>query len=173
MTDSAHGPGQLVVRLRSANGGGVVRIEGRLQARIEEVWVALTDPSHLVDWYGEIVGELQVGGSYRGRLFASGWEGVGRVEVCEPPRRLTVASKEPDAPAEDRTEVTLTPDGDRTVLVVEQSDLPLNVLWAYGAGLQIHVEDLEGHLDGRQRSESLTRFDALASRYQSLAADIV
>jgi hypothetical protein len=45
-------------------------------------------------------------------------------------------TKEPDEPNEDSTEVTLTGDGNQTVLVVEQRGLPLDLLWAYGAGLR-------------------------------------
>ena len=39
-------------------------------------------------------------------------------------------------------EVTLTPDGDHTVLVIEDRGLPLDQIATYGAGDQIHVEDL-------------------------------
>jgi len=81
-------------------------------------------------------------------------------------------SKEPDEPNEDSTEVTLTGDGDQTVLVVEQRGLPLDLLWAYGAGLQIHVEDLAANLAGRQRDDIETRFDELKPAYTDLATNI-
>jgi hypothetical protein len=111
-------------------------MEDRLDTDIDDVWSALTEPERLARWYGEIGGELRVGGAFRARLHASGWEGTGRVEECEPPRRLLVVTKEPDEPNEDSTEVTLTGDGNQTVLVVEQRGLPLDLLWAYGAGLR-------------------------------------
>ena len=38
------------------------------------------------------------GGEFRARFFASGWEGTGRVEVCEPPRRLQMLTSSPDEP---------------------------------------------------------------------------
>jgi hypothetical protein len=41
---------------------------------------ALTDPSRLARWYGEIEADLRPGGEHRGRLLASGWEGSGREE---------------------------------------------------------------------------------------------
>jgi len=81
-------------------------------------------------------------------------------------------SKEPDEPNEDSTEVTLTGDGDQTVLVVEQRGLPLDLLWAYGAGLQIHVEDLAAHIAGRERDDTETRFDELKPAYKDLATNI-
>lgn len=172
MTSDHAGAGSITVSLDSVDGMGVVRIEDRLNARIDEVWSALTDPSRLASWYGEIRGELRVGGAFTARLFASGWEGTGRVDACEPPRRLVTVSSDPDMPFDDTKEVSLTPDGNQTSLVVEQRGIPLKLLWAYGAGLQIHFEDLVGHIAGRERADSQPRFEALIPRYQSLAAGI-
>jgi hypothetical protein len=53
-----------------------------------------------------------------------------------------------------------------------QGSLPLNLLWAYGAGLQIHVEDLAAYVAGRKASDTKTRFDELKPAYQELAAGI-
>ena len=158
--------------LRSADGNGALRLEDRFDADIEDVWAALTEQSRLAHWYGDLDGDLQLGGEYRARLFASGWEGTGRVEACEAPRRFVVMSKQPDEPHEKSTEVTLTSDGDQTVLVVEQRGLPLQLLWAYGVGGQIHVEDLGDHLAGRERRDAGARFDELLPSYQALAAHI-
>src|SRR6476620_5787520 len=94
--------------LGSAEGKGIVRIENRVDADIDDVWSALTDRSRLARWYGEIEGDLRLGGEYRASLFASGWEGTGRVEACEPPQRLLVREKEADEPGENETEVILT-----------------------------------------------------------------
>jgi uncharacterized protein YndB with AHSA1/START domain len=151
---------------------GVVRIEDHFDTGIDELFSALTDTRRLALWYGEIEGELGVGGEFRARLHASGWEGTGRVEACEPPRRFLVVSRAADEPNEDSTEVTLTGDGDQTMLVVEQRGLPLDLLWAYGAGLQIHVEDLAVHIAGRGRSDAETRFAELEPAYRDLAARV-
>jgi len=172
MTGNTSGGVRILGSLGSADGFGIVRMEDRFDTDIDDVWSALTEPERLARWYGEIEGELRVGGAFRARLPASGWEGTGRVEECEPPRRLLVVSKEPDEPNEDSTEVTLTGDGDQTVLVVEQRGLPLDLLWAYGAGLQIHVEDLAAHIAGRERDDTETRFDELKPAYKGLATNI-
>jgi uncharacterized protein YndB with AHSA1/START domain len=42
-----------------------------------------------------VEGDLRPGGEFRAR-FTSGWEGTGRVEACEPPRRLRVLTWESD-----------------------------------------------------------------------------
>src|SRR5260221_9111850 len=114
MSGNERAGGRILGSLGSADGKGVVRMEDRFDTDIDDVWSALTDPSRLARWYGEVEGELRLGGEFRVRVFASGWEGTGRVEACEPPRRLVVTGKEPDRPGGDVSEVTLAADGDQT-----------------------------------------------------------
>jgi hypothetical protein len=94
------------------------------------------------------------------------------VEACEPPRRLVVTGKEPDQPDGDVTEVTLAADGDQTILSLEQRGMPLDYLAAYGAGIQVHVEDLAAHLAGQERCDANARMAELLPAYQDLAASI-
>jgi uncharacterized protein YndB with AHSA1/START domain len=84
MTSDAAGGGRILGSLRSADGKGVLRMEDRFDTDIGDVWSALTDPSRLARWYGEVEGDLRLGGQFRARLFASGWEGTGRVDAFEP-----------------------------------------------------------------------------------------
>src|SRR6476659_2895930 len=93
MKNVTSGSIRILGSLTSADGVGVVRIEERFDADIDEVWSALTETERLGRWYGAIEGELRVGGAYRALLHASGWDGTGRVEECEPPRRFLVVSK--------------------------------------------------------------------------------
>jgi uncharacterized protein YndB with AHSA1/START domain len=172
MTDNAAGSVHVLGSLRSADGAGVIRIEEHFETGIDELWSALTDSERLARWYGEIEGELRAGGEFRARVYASGWEGIGRIEECDPPRRFRVVSKDPDEPNEETMEVVLRGDSDRTTLVVVQGNLPLDLLWAYGAGLQIHVEDLAAYIAGRKASDTKTRFDELKPAYQELAVGI-
>ena len=88
MTGNARGGDRILGSLRSAQGKGVVRMEDRFDTQADEVWAALTDPRRLASWLGEVEGELRLGGEFRAHFFASGWEGTGRVEACEPPHRL-------------------------------------------------------------------------------------
>jgi uncharacterized protein YndB with AHSA1/START domain len=148
-------------------------MEDRFDTDIDDVWSALTDPSRLARWYGEVEGDQRVGGEYRARLFASGWEGTGRVEACEPPRRLLLVVKHSNEADEQVIEVSLTGDGDQTTVVWEERGMPLDLLSAYGAGVQIHVEDLADHLAARERrDDAKARWDELHPAYQGLATNL-
>jgi uncharacterized protein YndB with AHSA1/START domain len=171
MTSDAPTGGRILGSLGSAGGQGIVRMEVRFDTQINDVWSALTEPSRLARWYGDVEGDLRPGGEYRAYLFASGWEGTGRVEACEPSRRLLVRVKDADEPDEQDIEVTLTADGDQTTVGWEERGMALNLLSAYGAGVQIHVEDLADYLAGRERRDDIkARWDDLYPAYQDLAA---
>jgi uncharacterized protein YndB with AHSA1/START domain len=172
MTSNEPRSSRILGSLRSGDGKGVVRMEDRIDTDIDDVWSALTDRSRLARWYGEIEGDLSVGGEYRARLFASGWEGTGRVEACEAPQRLMVTVQDAEEPGEGVIEVTLAADGDQTVVVWEERGMPVDYLAAFGAGIQVHVEDLAAHLAGRERVDGKARWDELIPAYRELAASI-
>jgi uncharacterized protein YndB with AHSA1/START domain len=161
--------------LRTVDGKGIAHIEDRFDTDIDDLWSALTDPGRLARWLGEVEGDLRPGGEFRARFFASGWEGAGRVEECEPPHRLLVLTRDadtPDEPYEHPIEVTLAADGDQTTLVWEERGIAPELLAAYGAGIQIHVEDLAAYLGGRERCDAKARWEELVVPYQELAAKL-
>ena len=172
MTSSARGSGRILGTLRSADGKGVVRMEDRFDTDIDDLWSALTDPRRLVRWIGEVEGDLRLGGEFRATFFASGWEGTGRVEACEPPRRLLLLTEQPGQSDEHVIEVTLAADGEHTILVWEERGMPLDHLAAYGSGIQVHVEDLAAHIAGRERGDADARWGELLPAYQDLAANV-
>ena len=171
MTTNVPGSVRTLGTLRAADGSGVVRLEDRFDTEMDDLWSALTDPGRLARWLGEVEGDLRPGGEFRARFFASGWEGTGRVEACEPPRRLLILTKSPDVP-DGVIEVTLTGDGDHTTLVIEERGVPLGQIAAYGAGDQVHVEDLAAFLAGRERCDARKRWQELHPIYQQLAAHL-
>ena len=69
-------------------------------------------------------------------------------------------------------EATLTADGEQTVVVVEVRGMPVELLFAYGVGWQIHVEDLAAHLAGRERDDAGARWNELQPAYEDLAAKV-
>ncbi len=172
MTSNARGSGSILGSLGSADGKGIVRMEDRFDTDIDDLWSALTDPSRLARWLGEVAGDLRLDGQFRARFFASGWEGTGRVQACEPPQRLLVLTTEVGEADEHAIEATLTADGDQTSLVIEERGMPLDQLAAYGAGVQVHVEDLAAHIAGRERRDTQERWAELLPTYQALAASV-
>lgn len=156
--------------LRAENGKGVVHIEDRYDTGIEDLWTAITDPGRLARWYGEVKGDLRVGGEFHSHVHASGWEGTSRIEVCEPPRRLVITGAEPGGP-ELVNEITLTADGDQTILVLEERGMPLEQAAGWGAGNQIHVEDLATYLSGGERCDSDARMEELFPVYEALPVE--
>jgi uncharacterized protein YndB with AHSA1/START domain len=171
MTSNAQAGARILGSLRSADGKGVVRMQDRFDTDIDDVWSALTDPMRLTRWIGKVEGDLRLGGEYRFHFYASGAEGTGRVEVCDPPRRLLLAHGLGQQ-HENVIEVTLAADGDQTILVAEERGMPLSHLAAYGAGVQVHVEDLAAHLAGRERCDAGARWDELQPAYEDLAAKV-
>jgi len=181
MTSNARGDDQILGSLRSTEGKGVVRIEGRYPTAIDDLWSALTDPRRLARWYGQVEGDLRPGGEFRLYIESDGWEGTGLVEACEPPRRLRVTTRETDEswrkgrgahPFDEAIEATLATDGDQTILVIEVQGLPLDKIAFYGVGWQIHAESLAAHLAGRDRADNEARWDELLPAYQDLATNV-
>ncbi len=170
MSSNAGAGDRILGSLRSADGKGVVRMEDSFDAEADELWSALTDPLRLGRWLGEFEGDLRPGGEFRARFFASGWDGTGRVEECEPSRRLLAVTKGNDEPYELEIEVTLAADGDRTILVLEERGMPPDLLAPYGSGIQVHVEDLAAHIAGRERCDPEQRWRELLPAYEDLAA---
>ena len=98
MTSNARPGARILGSLRSAGGKGIVRMEDRFDTDIDDLWSALTDPGRLARWFGQVEGDLRPGGEFRLSVDSSGWDGTGRVEACEAPRRLLVTTKEETEP---------------------------------------------------------------------------
>lgn len=181
MTSNARGRGRILGSLRSADGAGVVRIEDHYDTGIKDLWSALTDPGRLARWHGQVDGDLCPGGQFRVYNEADDIESTGRVEVCEPPRRLVVTTRETDQsyqrgngvpPFDETCEATLIPDGDQTILVIEVRGMHLDKIAFYGAGWQVHAENLAAYIAGRDPGDTGARWEELVPPYQDLAASL-
>jgi len=179
MTRTPSPGNRLLGNLRSTNGTGVVRIQDRYDTDIADLWTAVTDPARLARWYGRIDGDLHLGGQFRLYVEASDIEATGRVEACEPPRRLRLTIRETDEsyqrgqgvpPYDEGIEVTLTAVGEQTDLTIQVSGMPLDKIAFYGVGWQIHAEHLATYLAGRERGDFEARWDELIPPYEDLAA---
>jgi uncharacterized protein YndB with AHSA1/START domain len=181
VTDNADRRIRVLGRLGSAEGRGVVHIEDRYDTDIDDLWSAVTDPARLARWYGDVEGDLRQGGRFTLYLAGPDLHAVGRVEVCDAPGQLRVVTRETDesaqrgngAPPFDQTvEATLTADAGQTVLVIEIRGMPVDTVASYGAGWQIHAENLAAYLAGREPGDTGGRWGELAAPYQELATTI-
>ena len=181
MTGNARPGTRILGSLGSADGTGVVRIEDRYDTDIDDLWSAITDPARLARWHGQVTGDLRPGGQFGLYIAADDIEATGRVDACEPPRRLLVTTRETDEsylrgngvpPFDETLEATLTADGDQTILVIEVQGMPLDKIAFYGTGWQIHAENLAAHIAGRERRDTEARWNELIPPYQDLAAKI-
>jgi uncharacterized protein YndB with AHSA1/START domain len=136
--------------LRSVAGLGIVRMEDRLDTGIDDLWEAITAPDRLAHWFGEVESGPSEAGAFRVRI-ALGGPRNGQLEACEPRQRLLLTMRDPDPqpgqPDQTVIEAQLTTEGAQTKLVREERGMPVTLLPAYGAGIQIHVEHL-GHRAG-------------------------
>lgn len=181
MSGNAGPSSRLLGTLGSADRAGVVRIEDRYDTTIEDLWEAVTDPARLARWYGQVEGDLRPGGQFRTYIESDDIESTGRVDACEPPHRLRVTTRETDEsyrrgqgvpPYDQGIDVTLTPAGDQTTLVIEVRGMPLDKIAFFGAGWQIRVEHLAAYLDGRVYGDVEARWNELVPPYQDLAASL-
>ena len=170
MTEHTSTSTGVIGSIRATDGVGVIRMEDHYDTTPDDLWSALTDPRRLARWVADVEGDLTLGGEIRA-TFTSGWEGSGRVDVCEPAQRLVVTMS-PGTDVETVIEAVLSADGDRTRLVVEERGIPLQELSAHGAGWQAHVEDLAAHLAGREPADWHTRWTELAPHYREKADDL-
>lgn len=161
--------GTVVGSVRALDGKAAVRMEDQFDTTIEDLWSAVTDPGRLANWIAKVDGDLRLGGGFTA-TFTSGWEGPGRVDVCEPPRRLLVTLR-PGHDDQTVIEAELFAAGGRTRLVVEERGLPVDVVALHGAGWQAHIEDLAAHLAGRPTCDWRTRWTELIPTYTGRQAD--
>lgn len=166
MTSGEHAGPRILGSLKSVGGRGVVVMRDHFAADLGTVWKALTDPVELARWLGDFTGDFGAGRTHHARFHASGAEGDRRIDECQAPDRFRVTALDESGQDGPVVDVTLAPDGDGTVVALVQSGLPIKWIAAFGAGMQVHFEDLARHLAGQERSDSGTRMEELMPLYE-------
>ena len=91
MTSNPRSDSRLLGSLRSEDGKGIVRMEDHFNTDIDDLWSALTEPSRLARWYGQVEGDLRPGG----RVPSVGpWLGMGRDGARRSMRAATAVSRD-------------------------------------------------------------------------------
>ena len=89
-----------------------------------------------------------------------------------PPQRLLVTMTDPEPqpgqPDDTVIEARLIADGAQTRLAWEERGMPVKLLPAYGAGIQIHVEHLADYINGREPRNIEARWNELFPAYEAL-----
>ena len=173
MTSDERGSDRILGSLRSADGKGIVRMEDRFDTDIDDLWSALTDPGRLARWLWRGRGRPAPRGASSTRTCPQRQgDRTGRVDACEPPQRRPLTLRDqtlyPGQPDETVIEAQARRRRRPDHLGCEERGLPLPLLAAYGAGVQIHVENLAAHLAGREPDYTDTRWDELLPAYQAL-----
>lgn len=81
-------------------------------------------------------------------------------------------TKHANASDEQVIETMLTAEGNQTILAWEERGIPADLVAAYGAGVQVHVEDLAADLAGDECCDAAARFNELFPTNRELAAKV-
>jgi uncharacterized protein YndB with AHSA1/START domain len=113
----------------------------------EDVWDALTNPERVVRWFLPVTGDLRPGGCFSLEGNASG-----DIVRCDKPREIALTWEFGGGTSD--VKVRLTPQCDATVLELEHSPVPAEIVtnvgdtWGLGAGWELGMVALERHLAG-------------------------
>ncbi len=126
---------------------GELTREISVSAPPQTVFPYFTDPDRMVRWMGtEAELDARPGGAYR-ILVAGSHVAVGEYVELDPPRRVVFTwgwegEQMPVAPGASRVEVTLTPEGEGTRVVLVHSDLPDETLASHDHGWTHYMDRL-------------------------------
>jgi len=162
-------PGRL--RLEGEHRG--VRFERRYDASPPEVWAALTVPDRLARWFAQAELELRVGAPYTLRFDPDDdtQQARGEVLALEPGRILELSWQHPEQP-DSVVRFELEPDGDGTLLVLDQRAVPARSAPGLAAGWHAHLDSLDAHLGEGAETDWWSRFQELASVYEAQKAGV-
>ncbi|GAB3413164.1 SRPBCC family protein [Flindersiella endophytica] len=149
MTDNFDAIGNTERQLHDHESGlKTVLIRRAYNAGPEDVWDALTDPDRLVRWFLPIAGDLRVGGRYSLEGNASG-----QIVRCDPPHEIGLTWEIGGGSSD--VIVRLTAKGEQTVLELEHSPIPQEVIpnpapghWGLGSGWEMGFIALGSYLAG-------------------------
>jgi uncharacterized protein YndB with AHSA1/START domain len=152
------------------SGLNTLLIRRTYDATPEDVWDALTDPERLVRWFLPITGDLRVGGRYHLEGNASG-----EIVHCDEPREIGVTWEFGGGTSDVR--LRLTPAGDVTLLKLEHSPVPTEIIanaspeiWGLGSGWEMGMTALADFLAGKLPEGRATDWVANASPEDLTAA---
>jgi uncharacterized protein YndB with AHSA1/START domain len=158
-----------------------IRFERIFDAPVEEVWQYITSEKLLPTWIAKASVDLRVGGRIKlhfsddddpeGHCKGQGVkdEEGGRITVCEQNQRLTYLGLDPNG-GETTLSYTLIPLNGQTLLVLDHSDLPPELMVAFAAGWHGYLDALGCRLRGEEPQPLMPLFEAMMKRYTFVLA---
>jgi uncharacterized protein YndB with AHSA1/START domain len=134
--------------------GGIVEREVRIKARPETIFPFFTDPDKMVKWMGiEVTLEPWPGGVYYCNITGPN-RARGAFVAIEPPHRVVYTfgwegEGQSVPPGSSTVEVTLTTDGDHTIVRLRHSGLPVETGGSHVEGWEHYLDRLAAASEGR------------------------
>lgn len=143
----------------------------RFRAPIEDVWTSITDPSSSERWFGRWEGEPGAGNEIRIQMaFEDGQPWMTKtIEVCEPPRRLVLASVYQSMTS--RLELGLSPIDGGCELEFIQRDVAPEQVGDMGPGWEYYLDSLVASRDGGPRPSFDDYYPAQKDYYSALTPE--
>lgn len=144
---------------------GSVRFQRRLSTGMADAWSAISEPERIARWFAPVTVQDKEWVTYwnDGAEYAKG-----EILRCEPERLIEVswrASDDAEPLAETVLRVTLTPENDSVLLVLEHEHLQTADLALYGPGWHAYLDRLPY---GDPDLDWPARFAELKPHYESL-----
>jgi uncharacterized protein YndB with AHSA1/START domain len=140
-----------------------VRFERHINAPIDSVWEAITDPNHLADWLAPALIEPRVGGTVH-IDFGEDQKVEGAVSVFAPPHTLEYTwtfTGEPDSVL--RFSLAASEGG--TLLELAHRLVPSDQAPGYGAGWHAYLDILQASIEGAAPVDWTVRFNEVFGSY--------
>jgi uncharacterized protein YndB with AHSA1/START domain len=155
-------PTQMTGRRETQDGTDVLVLERTYRADLDTVWAACTDPARMQRWIGTWTGD-PADGAITFRMTAEGEDAppeIYDIEVCEPPRRFALRSREALPFSEDASgpsvhwvlRLELAESSGVTALTFVQAlaegPMSVDMVASVGPGWEYYLDRLTAHLGG-------------------------
>jgi uncharacterized protein YndB with AHSA1/START domain len=150
---------------------------------IELAWDYLTKPELLKTWFADVTLEPRIGGAVTVRFGAQGCGGGkggvhGIVREFRPPHAISFTwiqrRAQPDGSSKDSDEgqvrFELAEKGEKVLLTLLHSGLPIGELTPHSAGWHAYLDNLESRISGQGGIDFMAVFQQLLPRYEEQLA---
>lgn len=152
-------------RLRLVDGNTDLELERHFKAPIQDVWASVTESESLARWIGTYTGAPGPGKTVQFRMVFEQGDSVSDVliEVCEPPRRLVVRTR--DDHGEWHLELSLSSEGETTTLKFVQHLQDPKLAGDVGPGWEYYLDMLVAARTGAPKPDFAEYYPSQREHY--------